>query len=84
MKNKILIKLIVPVLMMEYEIFIPVNERISRVKELLIKSIVDLSDSTFDDKKMYSLMDPDNGTIYDSRLTVRDTNIINSKRVILF
>lgn len=84
MKNKILIKLIVPVLMTEYEIFIPVNERISRVKELLVKSISDLSDSTFDENKMYSLIDPDNGTIYDSRLTIRDTNIINSKRVVLF
>lgn len=84
MKNKILIKLIVPVLMTEYEIFIPVNERISRVKELLVKSISDLSDSTFDENKMYSLIDSDNGTIYDSRLTIRDTNIINSKRVVLF
>ena len=84
MKNKILIKLIVPVLMTEYEIFIPVNERISRVKELLDKTISDISDSTFDENKIYSLNDPDNGTIYDSRLTIRDTNIINSKRVVLF
>lgn len=84
MKNKILIKLIVPILMEEFEIFIPVNERISRVKELLVKSISDLSDSTFDVNKMYSLLDPDEGTIYDSRLPVRDTNIVNSKRVILF
>lgn len=84
MKNKIIIRLIVPVLMTEFEIFIPVNERISRIKELCVKSIVDLSDSGFDATKMYSLMDPENGTIYDSRLAVRDTNIINSKRVILF
>jgi len=41
MKNKILIKLIVPVLMSEYEIFIPVNERITKIKELIINSLKD-------------------------------------------
>ena len=84
MKNKILIKLIVPSLNDEFEIFVPVNERISKVKELLVKSIKDISDSSFDDTRIYSLLDPDTGTIYDSRLPIRDTNIKNSKKVILF
>ena len=84
MKNKILIKLIVPSLNDEFEIFVPVNERISKVKELLVKSIKDISDSAFDDTRLYSLLDPDTGTIYDSRLPIRDTNIKNSKKVILF
>ena len=84
MKNKILIKLIVPSLNDEFEIFIPVNERISKVKELLVKSIKDISDSPFDDTKIYSLLDPETGTIYDSRLPIRDTNINNSKKVVLF
>jgi hypothetical protein len=84
MKNKILIKLIVPSLNDEFEIFVPVNERISKVKELLVKSIKDISDSAFDDTRIYSLLDPDTGTIYDSRLPIRDTNIKNSKKVILF
>ena len=84
MKNKILIKLIVPCLNREYEVFIPVNERICKVKELLVKCIADLSDSDFDTERIYSLLDPEVGTIYDSRLPVRDTNIVNIKRVILF
>lgn len=84
MKNKILIRVIVPTLMSEYEIFIPVNERIVKVKELLIKGILELSEGHLMLKKSYSLIDPDEGTIYDSRIIVRDTNIINNKRVILF
>lgn len=83
MKNKVLIKVIVPSLNEEYEVFIPVNERITKVKELLAKSINDISDSSFDTNKIYSLIDPDMGTIYDSRLSVRETNIINSKKVVL-
>ena len=84
MKNKILIKLIVPSLNQEFELFIPVNERISKIKELLVKSIKDLSDSQFKTDRIYSLLDPDTGSIYDSRLPVRDTNIKNSKKVVLF
>ena len=84
MKNKILIKVIVPSLNQEYEAFIPANERICKIKELLVKSIKDISDSYFDTDRIYSLLDPDTGTIYDSRLPVRDTNIKNSKKVVLF
>lgn len=84
MKNKVLVKIIIPYLMTTYEIFIPVNERIVRVKDLIIKGVYDLSDQKLSLNKTYSLIDPDTGTIYDSRVIVRDTNIINSKKIILF
>ena len=84
MKNKILIKVIVPTLGSEFEMFIPVNERISQVKKIIIKALVDISDGEFKVTKGYSLIDPDQGTIYDSRLIIRDTNIINIKRIILY
>jgi len=70
--------------MSEYEIFIPVNERISKIKDLLIKSLVDLSDNQLDLTKKYNLIDPDTGIIYENNLIVRDTNIKNSKKLILF
>ena len=84
MKNKLLIKLIVPALNQDFEIFIPANERVCKVRELLIKSVADISDSDFDTSKTYSLIDPETGTIYDSRVPVRDTNIANTKRVIMY
>lgn len=84
MKNKVLVKIIIPYLITTYEIYIPVNERIVRVKELIIKGVYDLSDQKILLKKSYSLIDPDTGTIYDSRSIVRDTNIVNSKKIILF
>jgi len=84
MKNKILIKLIVPVLMSEYEIFIPVNERITKIKELINNSLKDLSDGEFDTTKKYNLVDPDTGEVYDNKSIIRDLNIINSKKLILY
>ena len=83
MKNKILIKLIVPTLNSEFEVYIPANERINKVKELLVKSVSDISDSEFKINKVYSLLDPETGSIYDSRLAVKETNIKNSKKIVL-
>ena len=84
MNNKVLIKLIVPSLMEEFEIFIPVNERIFKIKELLINMVFDLSDNTLDTSIPYSLIDVDTGTPYDNTQIVRDTNIRNNKAVILY
>lgn len=84
MKNKVLIKLIVPVLMEEYEIYIPVNERVSKVKELLINSLYDLSDNKFDKNQKYNLIDPDTGTVYENKTIIRELNISNSKKLILY
>ena len=39
MENKVLIKLIMPELDEEFDIFIPVNELIWKIKKLIIKSI---------------------------------------------
>ena len=84
MKNKVLINLIVPELMEEYEIYIPVNERISKIKQLLITSLKDLSDGRFLCEKKYNLIDPTTGNIYENNKIVRELDIKNSKKIILY
>ena len=84
MKNKVLIKLIVPTLMSEYEIFIPVNERVSRIKELIIKVLIELTDNKIDSSKNYSLINPYTGYIYENKNIIRDLDIKNSKSLILY
>ena len=84
MKNKILIKLIVPSLMEEFDIFIPVNERISKIKELLINSIFELSDNALDTRLIYSLINPETGEIYNNNLIIRNTNIRNNTRLVMY
>lgn len=84
MKNKVLINLIVPILMEQYEIFIPVNERVSKVKELLVNSLSDLTDNEFDKNKTYSLINPTTGTIYQNDMIIRDTDVKNSKIMVLY
>ena len=83
MKNKVLVKVYVPSIDEEYEIYIPTNESIKKVMELIIKSIYELSDSNLNLESKHYLLDPDTSTIYVNDLIIRDTNIKNSKKIIL-
>lgn len=83
MKNKFLIKLYVPMIDCEYEIYIPSNESVQKVMELVLKSISELSDGALDKTKKYHFLDPDSSTVYKNDQIIRDTNITNSKKIIL-
>ena len=83
MKNKILINIYVPTLDVSYEVYIPVNESVKVVLELITKTIFDLSDSDFNLDDTHYLLDSDSSTVYLESQLVRDTNLTNSKKVIL-
>ena len=83
MKNKVLVIIYVPNINEKYEIYIPTNETVSKVVELISKTIYELSDSCFDLSKEHFLLDPENSNIYSRGQIVRDTNIKNSKKLIL-
>ena len=82
MKNKVLIRVVIPELFQEFEIFIPVNERVAKIKQFIAKGVGDLIDDKWDASAKYSIIDADTGNIYDSRMAVRDTKICNGKRVL--
>jgi hypothetical protein len=83
MKNKVLVKVYVPSVDEEYEIYIPTNETINKVLELIVKSVSELSDDNLDLNQKHYLLDPETSIVYDNSNIVRDTNIKNSKKLIL-
>ena len=83
MKNKVLIKLIVPELDETFDIFIPVNEVIWKIKKLMIKSISDLSGVDLNSQKNYALINKDNSRIYSNNEIVINTDIRNASELIL-
>lgn len=83
MKNKVLINVYVPSLDETYEVYIPVNESINTILELICKTIFDLSDSDFSIDSAHYLLDPDTTNVYLKNQLVRETNIVNSKKIIL-
>lgn len=83
MKNKVLIKLIVPELNTSYDLFVPVNELIWKVRKLLTKAVSDLSDGALDTKKEYILINKNTGKVYQNNEIIINTEIRNSTEIIL-
>ena len=84
MKNKILIKLIVPELNQTFDIFIPVNEYMWRINKLLIKVISDLSDGVLDMNGNYIFVNKTTGNIYHNSDIIINTDIRNGSELVLF
>lgn len=83
MKNKVLIKLLVPALDRDYDIFIPVNEFIWKVTKLIVKSVSDLSRINLDINKNYILINQSTGKIYKNNEIIIDTDIRNATELVL-
>ena len=83
MTNKILIKLYVLPLTQYYDIYIPVNEVVWKIKKLIIKSINELAGVSIEDSQNYILMDIETGTIYQNNEIILNTNIRNYSKLIL-
>ncbi len=83
MENKVLIKLIVPELDETYDVFIPVNEVMWKVRAMLVKCICDMSHLNFNPKDNYILINKINNKIYDSNEIIINTDIRNGTELIL-
>ena len=83
MINKVLVKVIVPELDDQYDVFIPVNELIWKIKKLITKSVGDLSGISLDQED-YVLINKNNGKVYNNNDVVINTDIRNSTELIIF
>ena len=83
MKNKILVRVYVPSIDEEYETYMPSNESVKKILDLLVKIIYDLSDTNFDADTNHYLLDASSSKIYLSNQIIRETDIKNSKKIIL-
>lgn len=84
MNNKILIKVIVPLLEENFEIYIPVNKRISTVIKLIEKSLNEITNGYYPTQKENSvIIDEESGSVFDVNLTVKESKMINGSKIIL-
>ena len=67
-----------------FDCFIPVNEVVWKIKKLILKSISDLTNSNFDLRADYVMMNKDNGRVYNSNEIIINTDIRNGSELILF
>ncbi len=83
MNNKVLIKLYVPTLGMNFDIYVPVNEVVWKINRLIVKLVSDMSEADFNIDRDYALINIDTGCIYDNNDIVINTDIRNASRILL-
>lgn len=83
MENKILIKLSFPELDLKYDVFIPVNELVWKIKKIIIKSISDISGMSLNINDEYIMLNKETGTIYDNNEIIINTNIRNNSEIMM-
>lgn len=81
MKNKVLVKLIVPDIDSTYDIFIPINKKVGEIVLLITKSINEHENISLPDNKI--LYDRNTGKNYDINVLLKDTDIRNGTNLIL-
>ncbi len=81
--NKVCVDLIVPSIEERYNIFIPINKKTIEIIFLLNKAINDMSNGAFPMSDTLSLINANNGTIYDVSKTVMENGILNGTKLIL-
>ncbi len=82
MENKVLIKLIFPELDKSFDVFIPVNEIMWKIKKIFIKSISDLCNVRFTNKE-YLVINKTTAQIYGNNDIIINTDIRNGTELIL-
>ena len=82
MKNKVLVKVSVPELDYETDIFVPVNEVLWKVKTLIVMAISDISGGALSKEGHYSLINKETGQVYNLNSILIDTDIRNSTEII--
>ena len=83
MNNKILIKLMIPEFDLSYDLFIPVNEVVWKLKRLIMKSIQDLSGISINNIDEALFINKDNSRVYNNNEIVINTDIRNGTELIL-
>ncbi|MBO5138557.1 MAG: hypothetical protein J6B89_02840 [Bacilli bacterium] len=83
MKNKVLVKLIVPELDVTFDVFVPVNEILWKIKKLMIKSISDITGIMLDLNSEYVLLNKNNCNVYSNNDVLINTDIRNGTELVL-
>ncbi len=83
MHNKILIVLEVPSIERKYNVFLPINKKISNIIVLLTNAISELTSGGYVVRGNEKLYNKINGTKYDSNVYLKDSDLSNGSIVIL-
>ena len=83
MKNKVLVKISVPELDLETDLFVPVNEVLWKIETLAVIAISDMTGGALSKEGNYILLNKETGKAYNQNTILYDTDIRNATELIL-
>jgi len=83
MTNKALVELMVPAADRTFDVFIPLDSRMSVVRTLISSVVNEMSEGKFKANDSTVLCDPDSGAILDVNMLATDLGIKNGSRLML-
>ncbi len=81
--NKVLVKLYVPVIEKEYDIWLPINKKVYKITSLIVKSVNELCGGYYTPSKTAMLYEKNTAKPYNMNLNVKENNIKNGTEIIL-
>ncbi len=78
-ENKVLVNLYILSLGKDFELYIPVNEKVGNISKLINGNMFDAIDFS----KNHSILNVEDGTCYKANTLIRDTNIKNGTKLLL-
>lgn len=83
MTNKVLVELILPAANSKYDIFVPVDSKMSEVKILISGILDELARGKFRSTDNSVICNAESGFIYNVNMTIADLGIKNGTRLML-
>lgn len=80
--NKVLVKLYVPMIEEQYDVWIPINKKTYKVINLLVKAVNEFSDGYYNPQKPM-IYDKLTGVPYDINSIINKNNIKNGTEIVL-
>lgn len=81
--NKVLVKLYVPTIEKEYDVWIPLNRRIYTTIKLIVKAINEFTNGEYSPSKLPVLYDRKTAKPFDINLTIGESTIRKGSEIIL-
>lgn len=81
--NKVLIKLYVPMLEEQYDLWLPINKKTYKVIVLLVKAINELSGGYYKPTTAPMLYEKTTAKQYDINLTIKENKILNGTEIVI-
>ena len=82
MQNKYLINVIVPIIELEFDVYIPNNKKVGTIKTHILNAIKEESNNSFNKNiNDIRIIDRDNGKEFDNNVLVKDSGIKNGSKV---